>query len=35
MSAMTRKLLEIIDKADDYGLNIDQRLKITLSEIAA
>ena len=34
MSAMTRKLLEVIDQSADYGLNIDQENKERLTEFA-
>jgi len=34
MSAVTRKLLEIIDKSADYGFNIDQEVKERMKEIA-
>ena len=34
MSAVTRKLLEIIDKSADYGLSIDQEVKEKMTEIA-
>jgi len=34
MSAMTRKLLEIIDKSAEYGMEIDQADKEWLTEIA-
>jgi len=34
MSAVTRKLLEIIDKSADYGLSIDQKDKEKMTEIA-
>ena len=34
MSAMTRKLLEVIDQSADYGLNIDQKNKERLTEFA-